>query len=105
MYMEVALLFMTMNSINSNAQEAGILYPRASETRSTLSLDGIWNFAVVPENDQLIGFREKWYNKTLREVSIPSDFICLILFLFTKTNRPAQPNTKLLTFNMFKQII
>ena len=105
MYVDVALWFVMMNSINSNSMEAGILYPRASETRNTLSLDGIWNFAVVPETDQLIGFRENWFNKSLREVSVLRDFICLFIFLFSpsKSNHPAQHDPKIPRFNVSKQ--
>lgn len=46
----------------------GILYPRDSETRQTVSLDGVWNFVLSPINDPLIGFRELWFKKDITKV-------------------------------------
>ncbi|XP_044253134.1 beta-glucuronidase-like [Tribolium madens] len=44
-----------------NVHSAGILYPRASETRDLLNLDGLWNFALTNSNDPLRGFNEEWF--------------------------------------------
>ncbi|KAI7815367.1 beta-glucuronidase [Rhyzopertha dominica] len=52
-------------SVRSAVSPGGILFPRDSETRQTLSLDGIWNFVVSPITDPLVGFRELWYKKEL----------------------------------------
>ncbi|CAG2166055.1 unnamed protein product [Oppiella nova] len=42
------------------------LYPRESETRQVKDLDGFWSFRVIPlEDDQNIGFTNKWYSKPL----------------------------------------
>ncbi|KRT83641.1 glycoside hydrolase, partial [Oryctes borbonicus] len=48
--------------------KAGLLYPKASETRETVSLDGIWNFVASPLTDPLIGFRNYWYKRDLTTV-------------------------------------
>ncbi|XP_071051958.1 beta-glucuronidase isoform X1 [Onthophagus taurus] len=50
-----------------STQQEGILFPQTSETRETISLDGIWNFAVAPISDPLIGFRQLWYRKDLQK--------------------------------------
>ncbi|XP_064455225.1 beta-glucuronidase-like isoform X1 [Ornithodoros turicata] len=44
-----------------------ILYPRDSESRQTVRLDGIWNFRVCSVFDQDVGFREQWYKRPLSE--------------------------------------
>ena len=42
------------------------LYPRESETRDLKLLDGFWNFRVITvDEDQNIGFTDKWYTKPL----------------------------------------
>ncbi|EFX75346.1 hypothetical protein DAPPUDRAFT_108006 [Daphnia pulex] len=48
----------------------GILYPRPSESRETLSLDGIWKFAIANRSEQNKGFEEKWYQAALQHVTI-----------------------------------
>jgi beta-glucuronidase len=48
----------------------GILYPRPSESRETLSLDGIWKFAIANRSEQNKGFEEKWYQAALQHVSL-----------------------------------
>ena len=46
------------------------LYPKESETREVKLLNGIWNFRVIPvEEDQKIGFTQKWYSQPLERVS------------------------------------
>nr|CAH7731210.1 unnamed protein product [Callosobruchus chinensis] len=52
----------------SSIHRGGILFPRASETRQVVSLDGIWNFAVPDTNNPLMGFQQHWYKKDLLEV-------------------------------------
>ncbi|XP_018323969.1 beta-glucuronidase [Agrilus planipennis] len=56
---------------NNAVSGKGILYPKQSETRETMSLDGLWNFLVSPITDPLVGFRETWYRDDL--VNINSD--------------------------------
>ncbi|XP_054163017.1 LOW QUALITY PROTEIN: beta-glucuronidase-like [Oppia nitens] len=44
------------------------LYPKESETRDIRLLDGIWNFRVIGlDQNQEIGFIDKWYSKPLQE--------------------------------------
>ncbi|KAJ8963678.1 hypothetical protein NQ314_005471 [Rhamnusium bicolor] len=45
----------------------GILFPRESETRQVVSLDGIWNFVVPNTSNPFVGFEQHWYKKDLRE--------------------------------------
>ncbi|KAJ9592380.1 hypothetical protein L9F63_015948, partial [Diploptera punctata] len=54
---------------SSPVTEAGLLYPRDSESRSIQSLDGIWNFRVADTSDPEIGQREKWYEKELKQTT------------------------------------
>jgi hypothetical protein len=53
----------------SRTNTGGILYPQESESRDVRSLDGIWNFRISPETDPLTGFRERWFQKDLSQVS------------------------------------
>jgi hypothetical protein len=71
----------------SRTNTAGILYPQESETRDVRSLDGIWNFRVSPETDPLTGFRERWFQKDLSQVSL------LISFLKEELGVPAVVKT------------
>lgn len=48
---------------------SGILYPRESESREVVSLDGIWKFLTSPTEDQENGFRNKWYSTHFEKVS------------------------------------
>ncbi|XP_014232921.1 beta-glucuronidase isoform X1 [Trichogramma pretiosum] len=58
----------------------GLLYPRESETREIKSLDGLWDFAVPPSNDVLLGHRESWHARTLSnstkvmQMPVPSSY-------------------------------
>lgn len=64
-----ALAFMASSKVVQNVHQAGILYPRESETRQLKSLDGIWNFVLSPISDPLIGFNHKWYKNPLQKVT------------------------------------
>lgn len=64
----ITLLYFLKQS-KSETYHGGILYPRESETRQTLSLDGLWNFVVPARNNLLQGFADHWYKKHLRDVS------------------------------------
>jgi beta-glucuronidase len=48
--------------------EAGILYPRVSETREQISLDGLWNFALTDPTNPTKGHDDAWYLRDLRAV-------------------------------------
>lgn len=52
-----------------------------SETREVKSLDGIWHFTLGDSLDPELGFREKWFNQSLKETGarvldmpVPSSF-------------------------------
>ncbi|XP_057378859.1 beta-glucuronidase-like isoform X2 [Daphnia carinata] len=59
---------------------SGILYPRPSESRETLTLDGIWKFAIANRTEQDKGFKEKWYavplhhNVEVIDMPVPSSY-------------------------------
>ncbi|KAF0290661.1 Beta-glucuronidase [Amphibalanus amphitrite] len=57
---------------------SSLLYPRASESRDLVSLDGIWQFRVSPPGDPNAGFREAWYSARLSEsgTTIPMPVPC-----------------------------
>lgn len=48
--------------------DGGILYPRASQTREILSLDGIYHFALSDPNNPTRPYEEQWYRKDLRTI-------------------------------------
>ena len=47
----------------------GLLYPISSETRETISLDGIWKIRVANEFDPHEGFRDSWYSRSIDQVT------------------------------------
>jgi beta-glucuronidase len=63
----ILLLYLAL-SLLSNAESAGILYPRASETRELITLDGLWNFALTNSTDPVRGHVDKWYQINFKEV-------------------------------------
>jgi beta-glucuronidase len=63
----ILLLYLAL-SLLSNAESAGILYPRASETRELITLDGLWNFALTNSTDPVRGHVNKWYQINFKEV-------------------------------------
>nr|CAD7259019.1 unnamed protein product [Timema shepardi] len=62
-----ALLLLRSGVTLARISSGGILYPQESESRDVRTLDGVWNFRLSPESDPLVGFREHWYNKELRQ--------------------------------------
>jgi beta-glucuronidase len=61
------------------------LYPRESETREAVPLDGIWNFRSIPNaEDNNIGFAQKWYSQPLKKtgnvipMAVPSSYQDLV---------------------------
>nr|CAD7394812.1 unnamed protein product [Timema cristinae] len=62
-----ALLLLRFGVTLARISSGGILYPQESESRDVRTLDGVWNFRLSPESDPLVGFREHWYNKELRQ--------------------------------------
>lgn len=54
----------------ADIHRGGILFPRESETRQVVSLDGIWNFVVPNTSNPFVGFDFHWYKKDLKEVCI-----------------------------------
>lgn len=57
-----------LNVVQCAVAPGGILFPRESETREVVSLDGLWNFALAPTTDPSMGHREAWYQKGLTKV-------------------------------------
>jgi hypothetical protein len=66
--MEAWLVLLTLCTL-LHTTLSGILYPRESESREVVSLDGIWKFRTSPTQDQEKGFRNKWFSTNLEEVS------------------------------------
>ncbi|KAB0793397.1 hypothetical protein PPYR_13017 [Photinus pyralis] len=65
----IALLIWTLiMGMDFAISPEGMLFPRESETREILRLDGIWNFAVSPMLDPLVGFRQYWYKNDLSKI-------------------------------------
>lgn len=65
----LGLVLLMVHEAVSRTNTGGILYPQESESRDLRSLDGIWNFRLSPETDPLTGFRERWFQKDLSQVS------------------------------------
>ncbi|XP_046744627.1 beta-glucuronidase-like [Diprion similis] len=61
----------TNGASNGNATLPGLLYPRESESRQIVSLNGMWDFVVSPASDPDQGFREGWYKTDLNKVGKP----------------------------------
>ena len=66
MLLLVSLLLVSFVSLN----DAGILYPRQSESREVVSLDGLWKFTTANKTNQDKGFVEKWFAKPLQLVRV-----------------------------------
>ncbi|XP_044253133.1 beta-glucuronidase-like [Tribolium madens] len=64
----VLIAFPVLISFLGKVESAGILYPRASETRDLISLDGLWNFALTNTTDPLRGHIEKWFQVNLNTI-------------------------------------
>lgn len=65
----VIILSVFLHLCFADIHRGGILYPRESETRQVVSLDGLWNFALPNTSNPFLGFEHHWYKKDLREVS------------------------------------
>ncbi|XP_063917075.1 beta-glucuronidase-like [Zophobas morio] len=63
------LILSLLLQVKSETHHGGILYPRQSETRQVVSLDGLWNFVVPQANNPLQGFDEHWYKRHLKELT------------------------------------
>ena len=44
-----------------------LLYPRESESRQLKDLSGKWHFRIDDSSDRIQGFRERWWEKPLRD--------------------------------------
>jgi hypothetical protein len=66
--MESWLILLTLCTLLDTSL-SGILYPRESESREVVSLDGIWKFVMSPTEDQEKGFRNRWFSTTFENVS------------------------------------
>ena len=63
-------IFLVMFVVLGTGIQAGILYPRTSEARESLVLDGIWKFAISNRSEQEKGFQENWYQTPLQQVKV-----------------------------------
>lgn len=63
------LILSLLIHVKSETHNGGILYPRSSETRQIVSLDGLWSFVVPKPNNPLQGFDEHWYKKKLKDLT------------------------------------
>ncbi len=77
----VALLVVLLQLVSSQETTTdGLLYPRESETREVLSLDGMWDFAKSNPFNATEGLLEAWFANDLeesiavRKVPVPSSF-------------------------------
>jgi hypothetical protein len=61
------LILLTLGTV-LHTSICGMLYPRESESREVVLLDGIWKFRVSPTEDQEKGFAEKWFSTNFEEV-------------------------------------
>lgn len=68
MYLKMLLLALNFLAWIT-ASHGGILYPRASESRELLTLDGMWRFTTTNRSNQNQGFEERWFSKSLHEVA------------------------------------
>ncbi|XP_050307310.1 beta-glucuronidase-like isoform X2 [Anthonomus grandis grandis] len=69
----ILLTYFIFTQIQSRAEihKGGILYPRESETRQVLSLDGIWNFAAADSDStrsSFNGLEQHWYKRDLKDI-------------------------------------
>ena len=60
---------LTILILPENGIQGGILYPRTSEARETLTLDGIWRFVIANRSEQHKGFEEQWFQRPLQQVN------------------------------------
>lgn len=63
------LILLTLGGTVLHTSVAGILYPRESESREVVSLDGIWKFRISSAEAQEKGFAEKWFSTNFEEVN------------------------------------
>lgn len=66
--MKIIFVFFLIVCVDFSVEAVGILYPRASESREQINLDGLWKFVVANKSDQNKGFIEKWYLKDLKHL-------------------------------------
>jgi hypothetical protein len=76
-----AILILTLASSLNEVSSNGILYPRESESREVKSLDGIWHFRAVPEQNQDAGFVGKWFSSPLSHVSMEGCMYVGLLYM------------------------
>ncbi|XP_063906564.1 beta-glucuronidase-like [Zophobas morio] len=61
---EMLIVFVAISLLGGT--ECGILYPRASESRELVTLDGLWSFASTNDTNPFQGHVEKWYDIDFR---------------------------------------
>nr|XP_027200073.1 beta-glucuronidase-like [Dermatophagoides pteronyssinus] len=83
----LSLLFLIQEKFSVETQtindDSLAIYPWPTETRETLSLDGIWTFRITDYsfNNELYGFQHHWFNQSLdlidehyERMPVPSSF-------------------------------
>lgn len=71
MMLLLLLLFLIQEKFSVETQtindDSLAIYPWPTETRETLSLDGIWTFRITDYsfNNELYGFQHHWFNQSL----------------------------------------
>lgn len=63
------LIVVPLHLCYADVHKEGILFPRESETRQVVLLDGIWNFVVANMSNSAVDFEYQWYEKRLKKVS------------------------------------
>ena len=66
--MSLIFLFRYFVCLTIGVHAGGILYPRPSESREVLPLDGLWKFTIGNKSEQNKGFNDQWYSKPLDQV-------------------------------------
>ena len=66
-----SILFITAVTriTTSTSTAVGVLYPRATESREVLCLDGNWTLRIADVRNPNEGFTEHWFSKSLHEVN------------------------------------
>ena len=61
--------------IINNVDASGMLYPRFSETRTIIEMNGMWKFRADMSPTRNEGFLKKWYTQPLSQVLSMFTFI------------------------------
>ncbi|CAG9857009.1 unnamed protein product [Phyllotreta striolata] len=65
---QIAVLSVLLRCSLSEIHRGGILYPRNTETRQVVPLDGLWNFVAPNITNPFVGFDQLWYRDSLKKI-------------------------------------